>query len=173
MADPFSIVAGSLSVAEICFRVVHNIHRLQQSIGSIDEELKGLVRELESLHDVCTAVQAAFTAKSAADVAPELWAHLGRALANCGRVAVKLDDIVSKIQGGSSSSLTTTSEEPSKLHAVGKALRKKLREGDLENCRAQLLTYQNALQLVLIVITLYVDPSLLSVFTVVMLLSDP
>jgi signal recognition particle GTPase len=146
MADPFSIVAGAIGVAEISFRLVLHIHQLRQDIDGIDSELESLAEELDSLRELCDAVQSTFAAKTR-DASPGLWKHLGRALENCRGVLTKLDEVVSKIERPSSSLA------PGKINNMMMALRKKLREGDLRNCRTHLATYQKALQLVLSTVT--------------------
>lgn len=147
MADPFSILAGALTLAEISFRLVGHIHRLRQDLDGIDSELESLSEELKSFGELCDVVQSTFTAR-AGDASPELWKHLGRALENCRGVLTKLDEVVSKIERPS------TSLGPGKINTFMMTVRKKLRDGDLRNCRAHLTTYQKALQLVLSTVTL-------------------
>lgn len=153
MADPFSIVAGSLGVADVCIRLVRNVHHLQQNLANIDEGLDGLAEEIDDLREICATVEVAYAVKSG-DASPDaatepvgevknLWIRLGKALRNCDSIVTKLDGIVAKIRGHSAAS------GQSKLDAAGKVMRKKLWDSDLRNCRAQLRTYQDALHLIL------------------------
>ena len=157
MADPFSIVAGSLGVVDVCIRLVHNIRDLQKNLASIDEGLDGLVEEIGDLRAICDTVEATYALKSkdgpasgateqAAGEAQSLWVRLGKMLKNCDDIVAKLDGIVARIRGQS------TSSRGSKLDAFGKVMRKKLLDSDLRSCRVQLKTYQDALHLILVTI---------------------
>jgi len=153
MADPFSIIAGSIGVADVCVRLVHNIHTLRKNLASIDEGLDGLAEEIDDLREICATVEATYTVQSKDGSAPDantvvdeakgLWIRLEKTLRNCDSIVAKLGGIVAKIRGASAL------PGPTKFDAVGKVMRKKLYESDLRNCRAQLKTYQDALHLIL------------------------
>ncbi|KAK4242330.1 hypothetical protein C8A03DRAFT_11430 [Achaetomium macrosporum] len=153
MADPFSIVAGAISVAEVSFRLLRHIHRLRQDLNGVDDELNGLAEQLDSLKELCDMVQSTFTER-AGDTSPDLWKHLGRTLENCRGALTKLENVVLKIEKPSSIL------GPGKINTLRLAVRKRLREVDLSNCRAHLSTYQKALQLALSAIPLYTLPPL-------------
>lgn len=157
MADPFSIVVGIVGLADVCSRIIKNLDHIRQDMGTVDEDLETLVQEVGGLRDICETVRATFGAKSddattsefskVSEATEKVWQDLERALQNCHGVILKLDEIVQEIRGppGASGS--------GKLDAFRKSLRKRFRDSDLQRCRAQLATYQNALQLVLTIIT--------------------
>lgn len=161
MADPFSIVAGAIGVADACIRLTQNIQQLQRDYVSVQDELNTLGGDILSLRNFCVTIETTFRegSESLATIHPKtgahqserlLW-HLKEALDNCGKVISQLNDVVTKIRGNADPST------PSTLDVLGMAMRKKSRQDDLQNCRAQLATYQSALQLVLSTITLYVS----------------
>jgi hypothetical protein len=166
--DPVSIIAGALALGEACVVIATNIRRLVTATGSIDSDLESLVQEIDSISELCDTVQKtlqpraeAVDSGSSSPISPgpsgssskatmvteKLWEQLGNALEGCRLTVRRLNDIVLKIQphatGSSSSSLG------SKLDAVNKVMRKKLQEGELRNCRAQLATFQRGLSVVL------------------------
>jgi hypothetical protein len=159
MADPFSIIAGTIGLADVCSRAVQNLYHLRQDLGTIEGDLEALSQDVEGLRDICNTVRVTFAAADDDAITPEfsqvsqatekVWRDLDRALQNCHVVVSRLDGIIEKIRGPPAGS-----SAPAKIVAVRQALRKRLRDSDLRNCRVQLATYQNALQLVLTIITL-------------------
>ena len=57
MADPFSIVAGALSVAEICAHLVIFLKQAADNFSATDQNLLGLIEEIESLQRTNTAIR--------------------------------------------------------------------------------------------------------------------
>lgn len=158
MAYPFSIVADTISLADVCFRVGVELRQLIRDIGSIGKELDSFAKEVSELGSLCKTIRTTFDGKSE-DGLPEcsrfeqtldLRKHLEQALSNCHGVLNKVDEMIRRIRGA-------PAETPlGNVDSVKAMLRKRLRESDVHSWRVQLTTYQRALQLVLTAITLYI-----------------
>lgn len=165
MADPFSIIAGAVGVADVCVKLGTAIYRLRKDVGGIDDELDSLANDLEDIQQLCATVRDLFrdASQDASEKTEEqddpakkrLRDHLYRALQNCEGVVMKLHETMLKIQGSSRGAA------PSKLDTIRKAIRKQLQESDLHSRHMQLAAYQNGLHMVLSMINLYVVSSLL------------
>lgn len=46
MADPFSIIAGTVSVADICIRVVKYLRDVQVAAATIEDDIAALIQEV-------------------------------------------------------------------------------------------------------------------------------
>jgi hypothetical protein len=156
MSDPFSISVGALAVISACVTLGSKIYELQKESRVVGDELRTLLMDINGLKDLCQTVKATYETRSTDAVPPsaeqaqildDLWAHLGNALENCLTVIKKLDGIFSKIRGH------TGDEGLGKFDAVVTAFKKRLKEKDLQECRAQMAAYQSALQIVLSLIT--------------------
>ena len=156
MADPFSISVGALAVMSACVTLGSRIYELQKESRVVDDELRTLLMDINGLKDLCQTVKATYETRSADAVPPsteqaqildDLWAHLGNALENCLTVIKKLDGIFSKIRSH------TGDDGLGKFDAVVTVFKKRLKEKDLQECRAQMAAYQSALQIVLSLIT--------------------
>ncbi|KAH7313318.1 tetratricopeptide repeat domain-containing protein [Stachybotrys elegans] len=159
MADPFSVIAGAIGVIDVCIRLSDNIRQLQNDIKVIEGELSKLLQDIDGLQQLCNTVESTFISRfdEASACSPEyeavttnLWTHLGKALKNCLSVLAKLEAMIEDFQG------TPAQSAPNAFgRTVGMVLRKKKREREFSDCRAQLGTYQNALQLVLTTIVFH------------------
>lgn len=155
MADPFSIVASTASIADICIRLVRYLKDVQKGAATIEDDIKGLIREVEALHAVSYAIEK--TSKEHPSSPPayskdehqeDLWKHVKRTLENCQTVTERLENIAKEIYGKSGPSVNSLRD------AVVKSHRRRSKEAELRQCRDQLTTYQNGLQLLLASINL-------------------
>lgn len=155
MADPFSIVAGTIGIVDICIRLAKSIRKLQKDISGIEDELDAIIQDTDGLREICAIVETTYTTRSRnppsesaeqEKVATNLWVHLGKTLRNCLGVLNKLDEIVGVVYGNSTGSTAGR---------VGMIMRKKKYEREFHDCRLQMATFQNALHLVLTTITFH------------------
>ena len=61
MADPLSIIAGTVGICDVCWRVFQYLQKVRGASGSIQREIEGLQRELSSLRNVNEALEAIYT----------------------------------------------------------------------------------------------------------------
>lgn len=164
MADPFSIVAGTIGLADVCSRssrIIKNLYQIRQDVGTIDEDLETLIQGVDDLRAICETVRATFGTRpddathefsKVSEATERVWQDLERTLQSCHGVILKLDKIVLEICG------PPRTFGSGKLDAFQKYLRKRFRDSNLRRYQKQLATYQNALHLVLTIFTLYVLP---------------
>ena len=158
MADPFSIVAGTATLAEICFRVVRYLRDIHTAAATIEDDIAALIHEVEALDAINNSIQETFsnllptpsagTNQTLGNTA-DLWKHTGRSLRNCQIVVEKLERLVKEIYGDTGPTVSNMRD------GFGKSRRKISKEGSLRQCWDQLSTYQNALQVLLTTINLY------------------
>ncbi|KAI9148372.1 Kinesin light chain 1 [Paramyrothecium foliicola] len=150
MADPVSIVAAAVGIADVAARLIFTIREFQKDIKGIEDELESLADEINALTKICVSIEAIYNTKAShllpspsdnSAGAEDLRMHLRRALSNCLDTVTSIEEIVTKIHKDSVSE--------TKFDAIKKIMRKRLQEGDLRYRRAQLAAHQNALQLVL------------------------
>jgi len=153
--DPFSIATGAIGVADVCFRVVHYLRQLNTSRTAIQTEINSLISEIEALRSLCDAVeQASLSDTPSKDNGEEsrtvamLGGHLRRSLSNCKDVVTRLEGLAQDIYGPTGEKVANV------FDAVGKATRKLSKMDEFRQCREQLSTYQSAMQILLMTITL-------------------
>lgn len=153
MADPFSIVAGTFRLTDVCLRVGVELRRLIRDTDSIGKGLDSFATEVSELEALCKTIRDTFEGKpeySKYEQPLQLGRHLEQALSNCHGVLDKADGMIQRIRGA-------PAETPlGKVDSVKAMLGKRLEESNVQNWRVQLTACQRALQLVLTAITLYV-----------------
>lgn len=156
MADPFSIVSGTIGILDVCTKLGKLIWDINQGRKTIDQDLVDLEKQVNSLYDVCTTIQQLWTTsqshekvqpsidEDSGDSESSLWRMVQNTLIDCNNVASKLELEVSKIRGHQSGSST------SQLESIRQFLRKRSRE---EHVREQLNAFNTALQTFLMAIS--------------------
>jgi hypothetical protein len=166
MADPFSIAAATAGLIDITFRLSIAIHEFRKEVQGVDDDLQTLADEVENLASLCRGIESIYRVEtsrspgsppkcSEASSAPDhtnFRTHLRSALRNCSDTLCKIEEIITRIRGDSSSS--------TKFDAIIKTVRKRLKGADLRHHRAQLAAHQKVLQIVLTIITKQVVPVL-------------
>ncbi|KAK1756233.1 hypothetical protein QBC47DRAFT_342927 [Echria macrotheca] len=165
--DPLSITLAAVTLGKTCLVITDGLRWLVTAPGSVDSDIQDLIQEVNGIAELCDTVQQTFRpdadaaasgtsspvspgseASQTSTVTEKLWGKLHNTLEGCSITVSRLNDIILKIQRHPISS--SSSSLGSKLDAVNKAFRKRMQESDLRNCRAQLATYQHALQVVLL-----------------------
>lgn len=136
MADPFSIVSGALSVADISIRVGKYLKTIQQTSKHVSEEITSLEREIETFTNTYNALAALCCAGTThekdgvhaiavqGDPCGDLWQHAAE-LVNEGQTLIEqLKSILEKVLG---SELTPKHQ---KIDDVRKAIRLSSRSVD-------------------------------------------
>lgn len=150
MADPLSIIASTLSVADVCFRLGTFLKQAIEGSQKIDEDLETLSKEIAALSTVNKLIKSSFEADLARTVATtdqstitNLWHATNTTLGDCREILEKLDGLVSKIFGSGSS------RPVAKLDGLRKYLRKLSKEEEFTQLRQKLNAYQATLQMIL------------------------
>ena len=162
MADPFSIVAGSLGVIDIAVRFTQFIKDTAAAAAQLDDDLKAVLEETENVISVNQSIRNLLSAKcfqtsipdtAEGDALEDLWRDTERIQKDCALVLEILLDLAKEIMGkkqessevgkGRSISGSTVSKH---LGDFRRQLRKQKKDGDFSRLRLQLSTSQGALQ---------------------------
>ena len=110
MADPFSIVAGTLGIIDVTSRFVQYMSSTGAAAANLDDDLRSLLHEFktlnttaQSIRDVCTpeVLRSPGTAGTDPDRLEDLRRDAGRILVNCERVLKRMERHVRDIIGSS------------------------------------------------------------------------
>jgi len=149
MGDPLSILAGTVGLLDVSWRVVSYLRDIQVEAAAIESDLVALQQELEALLSVNESIRDIFTAELDENPAVlavdsrRLWHNTGRLLRDCRTIVDGLETLLREIIG---------SEGPEifrELDGFRKQLRRQQKNEDFNSLRAQLQTSQGALQLLL------------------------
>ena len=155
MSDPFSIVIGTIGLIDVCWRFAAYLRNAYAGTAQTEDEIAGLLREIESLTSVNETIKASyedfqgtFSQEAAlSNQAANLWHNISSNLKDCRTIVEELELLVRAIIG---------KERPDKGPIVArrfdgfrKQLRKQSKEGDFDKLRSRLDTYQSTLQLML------------------------
>ena len=110
MADPFSIIAGTVGVVDVAVRVVKFLDKTKKGADSVDGDLRNLVAEIESLKHTSEVIHNAFE-KDMEDgnttqdsPAAGTWLAASNALTDCNAALTGMDRVLVKMMGESGSS---------------------------------------------------------------------
>lgn len=164
MGDPFSIIAGTVSIADVCFRIARYLKDVQAAAASVEEEIAALLHEVEALVTINQSIQKAFEVEisgssklSLAKIehVENLWKHTGKSLRDCQGIVEKLEILMKEIYG------KTGPKVAGKIDGLSKQSRKRSKDAELRQFRDQLSTYQSGLQVLLTAISLCVPLTLM------------
>ena len=149
MADPFSVIVGTLGVIQVCGSIGKYLQDIKAGAEEIDEEIKALTHEVGALQSVNESIQSIFESKIVhhldapkgdLDRIEDLWRNTGNILKDCQSTLEKLHRLIVQVEGkGESKSLAM-------FDSLRKHLRKKSKEEDFLQIRQRLSSYHSALQ---------------------------
>ena len=151
MADPLSIIAGTVGLIDFCWRfgtylkdVQAAAVKVEEEIGALQHEIQALITVNESLKDVCAAELKALKNISATELGhvENLWQNTASNLQDCRATVEKLAILVKEIIG-------KDSNKTGKFQDFRKQLRKQLRDPEYNQLRHKLTLNQGGLQLML------------------------
>lgn len=160
--DPLSVIASSVSIADVCVRLVSYLRDVHKATKTVEHDIASLIHEIQALNVVNLSIKRAYNdllpsaSQSQQDKGDDLWKLVARNVRDCEAVVAKLEVIAKEIYGKTGPAVTSIPD------AVAKTLKRKSREGELRQCRDQLTTYQNVLQVILKFIDLYVPCQLVN-----------
>jgi hypothetical protein len=152
MADPFSIVVGTIGVIEVCVHLGKYLQDVKAGAEEIVEEVEALFHEVGALRSVNESIKTTFEAEitQPPDVTERdlknvenLWRNTGSILKDCQSTLTKLHDLIVQVEGKDGPKLLA------KLDGLRKHLRKRSKEEDFLQIRRKLSNYHSALQVVL------------------------
>ena len=108
MGDPFSILAGTVGVADVISRFVQYMSATGAAAANVNEELRALLREFETLSSVAKSIQDLCTTGVLQPPAvPEIDPHplkdlrhdTGKILIDCRQTLERLEQLVKDVLG--------------------------------------------------------------------------
>lgn len=161
MADPFSIVAGTVGLMDVLWRVGASIKRVHDATGTINEGIAELSHEIEVLSSVILSIQQTFKANNIeslssseknADRIQDLWRLIPTILNDCNSTVSQLEDLINDMIGPENGT------KPSgKMDAFKKTLRKDKRIPEFREKRQRVANCQISLQMLLSALNLYAE----------------
>jgi hypothetical protein len=160
MADPFSIVAGTVGIIDVCVKVGVYLSDVQNASGGVEGELTGLAQEIEgllsvneSIREVSKKEQSLFSNYKFADQQNlrVLWQHAGQLQNGCKNNLDMFERLLADIIGPHGP------KTAGRIDGIRKQLRKQSKDGQLSQIRLKLSTDQAGLQTLLSVLNLYVS----------------
>ena len=147
MADPFSIVAGTAGLADVCVRLARFIKQANAGFRSVDQELEDVFQEIESLRSINDLVKRSyvdgFQAKSNHDqqhILETHWRATQNTLSSCQRIVEQIEVLFKEIvEAGSGKHI--------RLDQLRKWLKQQSKEEVFSNLREKLKAHQMALQI--------------------------
>ena len=159
MADPLSIIASTIGIVDVLFRLGKYLREVHQDIAHIGEDIRGLTNEVEALNSVITIVQGAFRGETDTNLSPSivaepdaianLWSSVDRTLQSCLRGVLTLEGVVKEIFGKEGQTVSGKVDDLLKVH------RKRSKADHIRQIRDQIATYQRNLQVLLATINWY------------------
>ncbi|MCJ1268890.1 hypothetical protein MMC22_008778 [Lobaria immixta] len=152
MADPFSVIAGTAGLLDVCFRIFKYLKKTQAGAAKIEDDITALLREIEALIAVNLSIKTVFVTELkpgpepfAADSArvEVLWRNIGNNLQDCQALVEQLEALVREIIGKDGPKVV------GKYDGFKKQMRKQSKNEDFHQVRLQLANHQSALQLLL------------------------
>ena len=152
MADPFSALASTVGLLDVCFRVGNYLYDVKVGADKVDEEIEALSHQVEAIKSVTQSIKRVFeddlaratdTVSKDQDGIQSLWEEIGKNVQSCQATLVKLFALIKLIVGNESPKIL------SKLDGLRKFLRKQSKEEEFGKLRRQLNDYHHSLQTLL------------------------
>lgn len=148
MADPFSILASTVGLADVCVRAGFYLAQIKEAAGKVEEDVAALTHDIDSLKAVNESI-AFFWRRHRTAVPPRMqthnadpvqdtWKNVGINLRDCQNTVEKMESLLQEI---------ICKDKARKFEGLRKALRKVSKEGDFEKLRRQLADYRGSLHL--------------------------
>lgn len=155
MADPFSIIAGTAGLIDVCWRFGSYLHDVQAGAAKIEDEIENLSRDIEALKIINETIRDSYKGLPSylsseiqrSKHVGRLWRNVSSNLESCRLIVEDLEVLVKEIIGKEPPK--DESKIMRKFEGFRKQLRKQSREGDFNKLQSRLITYHNTIQLML------------------------
>lgn len=159
MADPFSILAGTAGIIDVCVRLISYFRDVNSAAGRIEQELLALLEEFIALQAVNESIRDTWLDrhKTVGPKAPAneplletQWQDLDHALRSCSNSMLRLGALIKEVVGKDGHYVT------SKLDGIKKVLRKQSKDKAIFEVRQQVMSHRDNLQVLLLALNLYI-----------------
>lgn len=107
MADPFSIVIGTVSTVDVCVRLGKRLNEVRKGVGSIVQDLDHLCERVSSIKTVAEIIKSTFehewdSGSDSSNTAEEvkvqsLWRYAGEYIKRCLSIVSELEQLIRDI----------------------------------------------------------------------------
>ncbi|CAD6590890.1 MAG: hypothetical protein ASARMPREDX12_004774 [Alectoria sarmentosa] len=146
MADPFSIIVGTVGLADVCIRLTKFLKEAKDGFQKIDEDLEGLSREIIALRTVSDLIKHSFevdlvgtTNPSDNQVVVDLWKVIRTNLEGCQDIVERLNALIITVLG-------TEGHKHARFNNLRKYLKQQSKDDEFSALRRKLNAYHIALQ---------------------------
>ena len=146
MADPFSIIAGTVGLADVCIRFTKFLKQAKDGFQKLDKDLEDLSKEITALRTVSDLIKHSFetdlaqnTSSSDNQFIIDLWQATRITLAGCQDIVERLDALMTTV-------LASGSQKHVKLNQIRKYLRQQSKDDEFVALRQKLNAHHIALQ---------------------------
>lgn len=151
--DPISVIAGTVGLLDVCWRVGSYLNSVKDAAKGIEADITALQKEVTSLIDVNESIKKLKELTDEADPlstisrsagVEDLWEKVIANTEGCKAEVLRLEERVRSIMGKNDSA------KPSgKMDGIRKTLRRQATDPDLSRIRHSLSKYQMSLQTLL------------------------
>ena len=152
MADPFSIIAGTAGLADVCIRFTKFLKEAKDGFQKLEKDLEDLSNEIKALFAVNDLIKRSFetdlaenTNSSDNQFLKNHWQATRITLAGC-------QDIVERLNALMTTVLVTGSQKHEKIYKLLKYLKLRSKDDEFVALRQKLNTHHMALQTGLIAV---------------------
>lgn len=149
MADPFSIIAGTAGLTDVCIRLTKLLKQAKDGFQTVDEDLEELSGEIKALRSVNDLVQRSYEAESAINsgldqqrLLLDHWHAIQSTLAGCQRIVGQIDDLLASV-------LAVGNGKHIKFDKLRRWLKQQSKEEAFNTLRQKLNAHQIVLQNIL------------------------
>lgn len=159
MAEPFSILAGTAGIIDLCVRLTSYFRDVNAAADRIEQDLFALLEEIIALQAVNESIRITWLDrhKTIGPKAPAneplletQWQDLGYALRGCTNSMLRLGALIEEVVGKDGHNVT------GKLDGIMKVLRKQSKDKTILEVRQQVMSHRDNLQVLLLALNLYV-----------------
>ncbi len=159
MADPFSILAGTTSIIDVCVRLINYFRDVYAAAGRIEQDLLALLEEFNALQAVNESIRdtwldrhktVGLNAPANEPLLETQWQGLDHALRGCSNSMLRLGALIEGVVGKDGHYVTR------KLDGIKKVLRKQSKEKAIFEVRQQVMSHRDNLHVLLLVLNLYI-----------------
>ena len=157
MADPFSVIAGTAGLADVCIRLTRFLKHAKDGFRAVDEELDGLAEEIESLRSTNEFIKRSYTEGSITKINSDhqqilntQWQTTQTTLASCQHITEQIEGLLNDVANAGSG-------KHIRLDQIRKWLKQQSSEETLSSLRGRLQAHQIALQLSLSAVSMSVS----------------
>lgn len=157
MAEPFSILAGTAGIIDICVRLTNYFRDVNAAAGRIEQDLFALLEEFIALQAVNESIRMTWLDhhKTIGPKAPAndpllktQWQDLDYALRGCSNSMQRLGALIEQVVGKDGHNVI------GKLDGIKKVLRKQSKDKEIVEVRQQVMSHRDNLQVLLLALNL-------------------